>query len=67
MYLLCADNNHSETVATLFQNAAEEFGWPSRVRGENAIVASMMVQVRGDGCGSFIAGSSPRHLRIERL
>ena len=55
------------TVATQFQNAAEEFGWPSLVRGENAIVASMMVQVRGDGRGSFIAGSSPRHLRIERL
>ena len=71
MYLLCADNNRSETVATLFQSAAEKFGWPSRVRGdhegENATVASMMVQVRGDGGGSFIAGSSTRNQRIERL
>ena len=58
LYLLCADNNRSETVGALFQNAAEEFGWPSRVRGdhggENSIVASLMVQVRGDGRGSFI-------------
>ncbi|XP_068697732.1 uncharacterized protein [Montipora foliosa] len=71
MYLLCTDNNRSETVATLSQSAAEEFGWPSRVRGdhggENAIVASMMVQVRGRGGSSFIAGSSTRNQRIERL
>ena len=48
LYLLCADNNRSETVGDLFQNA-----W--------------MVQVRGDGHGSFIAGSSTRNQRIERL
>ena len=62
-YLLCVDNNRSETVATVFQNAAE-FGWPSRVRGdhggENSIVASLMLQVRSDG-------SSTRNQRIERL
>ena len=68
LYLVCADNNRSETVGALFQNAAEEFGWPSRVRGdhggENSIVASLMVQVRCEGRGSFIAGTSTR---IERL
>ena len=71
MYLLCTDNNRAETVATLFQSAAEEFGSPSRVRGdhggENSIVALLMVQARGDGRGSFIAGSSTRNQRIERL
>lgn len=50
MYLLCADKNCAETVATLFQSAAEEFGLPSRVRGdhggENSIVALLMVQAR---------------------
>ena len=65
IYLLCADNR-AETVATLFQSAAEEFGWPSRVRGdhrgENSIVALLMVQARGNG-----RGSSTRNQRIERL
>ena len=68
---LCADNNRSETVGDLFQNAAEEFEWPSHVRGdhwvENSIVASLMVQVRDDGRGSFIASSPTRNQRIEIL
>ena len=34
---------------------------------ENAIVALRMVQVRGDGRGSFICGSSTRDQRIDRL
>ena len=35
LYLLCADNSRSETRGDLFQNAIEEFGWPSHVRGDH--------------------------------
>ena len=71
IYLLCANNNHAETVANAFTAATEEFDWPSRVRGdhggENTQVASLMVRVRGEDRGSFIAGPSTRNQRIERL
>ena len=55
----------------MFRNAAQEFGWPSCVRGdhggENNHVAALMVAIRGRNRGSFIAGSSTRNERIERL
>lgn len=71
MYLFCADNNRAETVADAFITATEECGWPSRVRGnyggENVRVAELMEDNRRTGRGSFIAGSSTRNQRIERL
>jgi hypothetical protein len=70
-YLFAADNNYAATVATMFHNAAQEFGWPSRVRGDhggaNNDVAALMIAMRGENRGSFIAGSSTRNQRIERL
>ena len=71
IYLFAADNNYDATVATMFRKAAQEFGWPSRVRGdhggENNDVAALMIAIRGENRGSFIAGSSTRNQRIERL
>ena len=71
MYLFAADNNYASTVATIFCNAAQEFGWPSRVRGdhggENNHVAALMIAMRGENRESFIAGSSTQNQRIEHL
>ena len=70
-YLKCSNNNRSRTVYELFQHAAEQYGYPSRVRGdrggENVLVAEKMNQVRGEGRGSFLAGPSKFNTRIERL
>jgi len=54
------NNNHAETVLDLFTALIKEHGLPSRVRGdhgvENVLVAEFMVQVRGEGRGSYIWG-----------
>ena len=71
VYLHCSTNNRSATVMTLFHEAAEKYGVPSRVRsdmgGENILVCHYMVLVRGIGRGSHLAGSSTRNQRIETL
>ena len=70
-FLQCSTNNKKETVANLFTTAIEQYGTPSRIRtdhgGENSVLWSMMDGLRGEGRGSYLAGSSVRNQRIERL
>ena len=71
--LKCNSNNKAETVLVLFLDAikSDRDLWPSRIRVdhgvENVLVCDAMLQARGEGRGSFIAGSSTHHQRIERL
>ena len=73
IHLVCSSNNLAETVLHLFKITIERGDglWSSRIRVdygvENIAVCDAMVVVRGEGRGSFIAGSSHRNKRIERL
>ena len=73
MFLRYNSNNRAETVLNLFLDAINRDGnlWPSRIRVdksvENVLVCDAMVQARGEGRGSFIAGPSTHNQRIERL
>ncbi|PIL34479.1 hypothetical protein GSI_03256 [Ganoderma sinense ZZ0214-1] len=63
-------NNLASTVLGIFLDAVEEWGVPSRVRGdrggENLEVAVWITKRRGVGRASFMWGSSTRNTRIEQ-
>ena len=73
MYLRCHSNNLAETVLDVFLDTVRKDGdcWPSRIRVdrgvEDVLVYDAMVQFRGEGTGSFIAGPSTHNQRIEHL
>jgi hypothetical protein len=71
IYLAARDNNTSKAVFDLFKDGLTRYQLPDRVRGdkggENILVAEYMLQHRGLGRSSYIAGSSKHNTRIERL
>lgn len=70
IYAVCSDNNKAETALNAFLTGIEAYGCPSRVRtdrgGENVLIADFMLEHRGMGRGSIIAGRSTQNQRIER-
>ena len=60
VHLKCCTENKASTVLQYFEQGVQEFGLPSRVRGdqgmENVDVARYMIVRRGSDRGSFIAG-----------
>ena len=70
VFLRCSDNNRASTVLSLFANAVEIHGLPSRVRtdlgGENVEVWRYMVEQHASS-NAVITGASTHNERIERL
>lgn len=69
VYLKCCTDNKASTILQYFKQGVQEFGLPSRVRGdqdmENVDVARYMIINRESDRGSFIVGRSVHNQRIE--
>ncbi|EEB95460.1 hypothetical protein MPER_05571, partial [Moniliophthora perniciosa FA553] len=69
--LQASSNNQASTVLGVFAAAVQQYGWPSRMRGdrggENKKVAVVMIRMRGLNRASFMWGKSTQNTRIERL
>ena len=69
-FLQYSANNKAETAVSLFEQALEIYGLPSRVRtdkgGENTLIWRKMIELRGEGRGSYIAASSVHNQWTER-
>lgn len=61
IHIKASTNNFAETVLGNFVEAFQEWGLPSRVRGdrggENIQVAILMATLRGENRASFLWGS----------
>ncbi|VDB89332.1 unnamed protein product [Peniophora sp. CBMAI 1063] len=69
--LRAGNSNSASTVLKVFKEATDQYGIPSRVRGdrggENRDVAIVMILVQGPDRASFLWGTSTNNQRIERL
>lgn len=71
LYIYCADNNRSVTLARQFYRAVRQYGVPSRARcdkgSENRRASKFLLSVRGLGRGSVIVSKSVHNQRVERM
>jgi len=60
IYLKCSGNKRASTVSSIFLDAVEKFGWPSRMRGdfgtENNEVESLMKEHWGEAHRAYLRG-----------
>lgn len=60
VYMQCRSNKTAATVEACFRTAVQEYGWPSRVRGdygtENNSVEDRMIQHWGEEHNAFLRG-----------